>query len=162
MNYEKDLEFIRYYIKNVLIDLEPMIMSLSEEVVPINSPCLVGKPIESSSIYAMINDKGEGIIVVNKYNKNEIYEIFIKHTNIMEYDEFCRILKIGWDEIFHWYFNCLILNNQYDTRYRDNKYFEEIYKNIYKKYITEHRKYLKRQKRRHRRNRIKLNSIKII
>jgi hypothetical protein len=117
-NYEKNLEFIRYYVENVLIDLKPMILSLSKERISINGPHTVKKHVKFMEKLIEINEtKYVHLDNALKYNSDDIYEIFIQHTNISEYDEFCEILDIGWDEIYYWY--C------YKS---SNKYFEFQYK----------------------------------
>ena len=122
MNYEKNLQFIKYYVENVLLDMQSTLISLFKETTTIE----------------------EGIKTKNvpKYNGREIYEIFIKHVNEIEYDKFCRILKLGngWNLICNWLTN---ERHQLD-------YFEQILKKNSEQYFRDQRRYLKKQERKNR------------
>ncbi len=143
MNYEKNIEFIKYYVEDVLIDLKPMILSLSKEKISIDRPYTVKKYIECINYNVSIEFEEQHIKIENvpKYTNEEIYEIFMKHINVIEYVKFCRILKIGWDEIFLWaYFP-----------YNKTTDFEDKYKNNCETYFRDQRRYLKNQERKNRR-----------
>ena len=141
MNYEKNLEFIKYYVENVLIDLKSMIKLLSKETISIDRPYTVTKYVNFMDKLILINET-EYIRKDDapKYTDNEIYDICMKHINIIEYNKFCRILKIDWEEIFDWAY----------YPYNKTTDFEDKYKNNCEIYFRDQRRYLKNQERKKR------------
>lgn len=140
MNYEKNLEFIKYYVENVLLDMKPMIISLSKETIPIDRHYQVTTVIKNYSNGNILKEETKQCVKtenVPKYTNGEIYRIFMKHINEIEYTNFCRILKIGWSDIYRWF--------TIDT-YRDD-YFERLLKTNSEQYFRDQRRYLKKQQR---------------
>ena len=139
MNYEKNLQFIRYYVENVLLDMKPMIISLSKETIPIDRQYQVTTVFKNRYGDILKEETKQCVKTENvpKYDKNEIYKIFMKHINEIEYTNFCRILKIGWLDIYRWF--------TIDT-YRDD-YFERLLETNSEQYFRDQRRYLKKQQR---------------
>lgn len=144
MNYEKNLEFVKYYQENVLEDLKPIILKLNEEKITYDVPIEIHYDVidpETDKIIEKCIERRIRREVTQKYNINQLFEIFQQHTNKDEYDKFCEILKIGWTCIFMW---CV------EYRYRKN-YFVEKLELKYEQYF--------RDQKRHERN---LKRIKIV
>lgn len=145
MNYEKNLQFIRYYVENVLLDMKPMIISLSEETIPIDRQYQVTTVFKNRYGDILKEETKQCVKTENvpKYTKGEIYKIFMKHLNEIEYTNFCRILKIGWSDIYRWF--------TIDTSYR-NVIFEQRLKANSEQYFRDQRRYLKKQQRKNKKN----------
>ena len=136
MNYEKNSQFIEYYVENVLMNLKPVIMSLSKETIPIDRPYQVTRVFKNYSNGSILKIETKQCVKtenVPKHTKGEIYKIFMKLVNEIEYTNFCRILKISWLDIYRWF--------TIDT-YRDG-YFEQLLKTNSEQYFRDQRRYLK-------------------
>ena len=143
MNYESNKEFVNYYINNVLKDLQPMISGLNEEMIVTKTPYsyLCKKIDDKGNLISEYIYTGESCSVSRKYNMTELFEIFEKHIDTVEYEKFTTILNIGWCGIYRWLiYDCSdnFLMSRFESKYkqyfRDQKRHE---KNKNKKYIKE-------------------------
>ena len=131
MNYQKNKEFVEYYVENVLMDLLPMMKNVINEYI-----------IETKSYPYTIKyiNKENGIVKIETlikqvdekrhiYTDEEVKQIFFNHTNINEFDKFCNILNIDYENIHIWF-----------QKYDKQTYFYKLLEDKYKQYFRDERR----------------------
>ena len=136
MDYEKNLEFVKYFQENVLEDLKPMILKLNLERTIVEIPFSIDYEI-------IDNETGEVKQMVEhrirreshpKYDMEQSFEIFKQHINMEEYEKFCKIFRTGqisiWYSVYFWATGyregCFIrrIELKYEQYFRDQKRHE--------------------------------------
>lgn len=85
MSYEEDIEFIKYFKEQVIDDLAPMMREI----------------VFSHIIVETFNSSR---VIKFKYDIEEFFEIFEKHTNPVELEKFMNLLKISKFSLYRWYY----------------------------------------------------------
>ena len=132
MNYQKNKEFMKYYVENVLMNLVPMMKRLFDE------SYLETKLYPYTVTYI---DKETGIVKIETlikqvdekrqiYMDEDIKNIFFDNVNKKEFETFCNILRINYEKHIYYF----LKNNQKES------YFYDIFEDNYKIYFRDEKR----------------------
>ena len=138
MNYQKNKEFVEYYVENVLMDLLPMMKNvINESIIETKSyPYTVEYMNRKTGIikieyYIKIKDEKSP-----KYTDEEVKQIFFNHININEFDKFCKISYQNYEKIKLWFKMC----GKGFFFGGEKQYFYEMFEDKYKQYFRDERR----------------------